>query len=135
MNELAINILSQHIEPENKSTKQQFIDNLQKWVAIDTQLKMIHEKTKQIRESKEFLIQKIYTYIHDNNITSNKINMNNEEVIFYEKKEYPPLTYTYIEKCLSEIIPEKKQVDFIIQYLKSKREIKHSHDIRKISKK
>jgi len=115
--------------------KKQFSDNIQKWVLIDTQIKYINEKTRQLRESRSNLIGEIYKYVNEKKIANNKIEITDGQIVFFEKREYPPLTYTYIEKCLAEIIPEKTQVEYIIQYLKSKREIKSSPDIRRIDKK
>ena len=116
-------------------SKKQFSDNIQKWVLIDTQIKYINEKTRQLRESRSNLIGEIYKYVNEKKIANNKIEITDGQIVFFEKREYPPLTYTYIEKCLAEIIPEKTQVEYIIQYLKSKREIKSSPDIRRIDKK
>ena len=53
----------------------------------------------------------------------------------YEKKEYSPLTFSYVEESLAKILADKSQVDYIIQYLKSNREIKSSPDIRRTYKK
>jgi hypothetical protein len=51
----------------------------------------------------------------------------------YEKKEYSPLTFGYIEKTLGNII-EKTQLEKIMKYLKDNREITNSPDIRRIHK-
>lgn len=116
-------------------SKKQFSDNIQKWVLIDTQIKYINEKTRELRESRSNLISEIYKYVNEKKLTTNKIEITDGNLVFFEKREYSPLTYTYIEKCLSEIIPEKSQVEYIIHYLKSKREIKSSPDIRRMDKK
>jgi hypothetical protein len=116
-------------------SKKQFSDNIQKWVLIDTQMKYINEKTRELRESRSNLIGEIYKYVNEKKLATNKIEITDGHLVFFEKRDYPPLTYTYIEKCLSEIIPEKSQVEYIIHYLKSKREIKSSPDIRRIDKK
>jgi len=116
-------------------SKKQFSDNIQKWVLIDTQMKYINEKTRELRESRSNLIGEIYKYVNEKKLATNKIEITDGQIVFFEKREYPPLTYTYIEKCLSEIIPEKSQVEYIIHYLKSKREIKSSPDIRRMDKK
>jgi hypothetical protein len=70
----------------------------------------------------------------ESNLLENKIGITDGELRVYEKKEYSPLSYTYIEKCLAEIIPDKKQLDYIIQYLKQKREITTSLDIKRTYK-
>jgi len=102
--------------------REQFAENIKKWVVIDTQLKTIHEKTKQAREMKNNIQESIHTYMEKNNLLDKKIGISDGELRFVEKKEQTPLSFGYIERCLGQIIPEKSQVDFIIQYLKEKRE-------------
>jgi len=118
-------------EKNQNDTKKMFIENVQQWVAIDTQLKMIHEKTKTIRSKKNELLKNINDYVQNHELQNSRIEISDGELRFYEKKEYSPLTYTYLEKCLGEIIPDKKQIEYIMQYLREHREIKTSHDIRR----
>jgi hypothetical protein len=120
------------IVPAN--TQQQFIENVKNWVIMDSQMKIINEKTKKIRESKHELSDSICEYMKESNLLDNKIGITDGELRIYEKKEYSPLSYTYIEKCLAEIIHDKKQLDYIIQYLKQKREITTSLDIKRTYK-
>jgi hypothetical protein len=115
--------------------KQEFVENVQKWVILDKQLKIIHEKTKDIRENKQQLTEEICTYIKNKNMTNTKIEISDGELKMYEKKDYSPLTFTYVEESLAKILSDKSQVDYIIQYLKSNREIKSSVDIRRTYKK
>lgn len=118
-------------EKNLNDTKKAFIENIQQWVAIDSQLKIIHDKTKNIRNKKNELLKNINDYVQRNELQNTRIEISDGELRFYEKKEYSPLTYSYLEKCLGEIIPDKKQIDYIMQYLKDHREIKTSQDIRR----
>ena len=68
-------------------------------------------------------------------MTNTKIEISDGELKMYEKKEYSPLTFSYVEESLAKILADKSQVDYIIQYLKSNREIKSSPDIRRTYKK
>jgi len=113
-----------------KQPKNQFIENVQKWVLIDNQLKIVNEKTKKMREMKNSLSEDICKYMNDNNLINKKIGITNGELRIVEKKDYSPLSYGYIEKKLEEIIPDKSHVEFIIQYLKDNREITLSQEIR-----
>jgi hypothetical protein len=116
------------------NTQQQFIENVKNWVIMDSQMKIINEKTKKVRESKHQLTESICEYMKESNLLDNKIGITDGVLRIYEKKEYSPLSYTYIEKCLAEIIHDKKQLDYIIQYLKQKREITTSLDIKRTYK-
>ena len=98
------------------------------------QLKTINEKTKKIREIKQSLSTQICQYIENKNLP-NKIKIQNGELRTFDKNEYSPLTYNYIETSLKQIIKNPDQVDYIIQHLKNNREIKTSKDIRILSSK
>jgi len=115
----------------NIITKNQLIENIKEWVLLDSQLKVIHQKTKTIRERKNQLNDTICEYMQSNNLIKNKIGISDGELRIIEKKEYPPLSYGYIERCLEEIITDKKQIQTVIEYIKSRREITTSLDIKR----
>ena len=110
--------------------KTQFIENVQRWVLIDSQLKVIHEKTKKLRDMKHALTDDICKYMENKN--QSKIGITDGELRIYEKKDYSPVSFSYIEDKLKEIIQDSEKVDYIIQYLKENRGIKTSKDIRRI---
>ena len=113
--------------------KKEFIENVQKWVLVESQLKLVNEKTKTMRNMKSELSTQICEYTKKNSLT--KIGVTNGELRIYEKKEYPPLSYGYIETNLAKIIPEKSHVDYILKYLKENREITSSLDVKIIMNK
>jgi Zn/Cd-binding protein ZinT len=113
------------------TNKNELIENIKQWVTIDSQLKIVNEKTKKMRDMKSELTQHICNYKETSNLKANKITISDGTLSFYEKKDYSPLTYTYVEKCLGELISDKKQVDYIIQYMKNNREVSISNDIRR----
>ena len=94
----------------------------------------IKDKTDQIRELKNTLGSSICRYMVDNNISNNAIEITNGKLKVCEKKEYSPLTYSYIEECLAKIISEKSHVDYIIQYIKNNREIKTTVELKMYKK-
>jgi len=113
------------------SSKNQFVENVQKWVIVDSQIKLLNEKIKKIRELKHTLLDNINKYVANNNIENTTIEISDGELRFYEKKEYQPITFGYLESSLGKIISDKKQVDFILNYLRENREIKVCKDIRR----
>jgi hypothetical protein len=112
------------------NSKQQLIDDVQKWVLLEGKLKEVNEKVKGMRDMKNQLTRNITEYMKSNNLKSN-IEISDGELRFYEKKEYSALTYSYIEKCLKDIIADEKQVEYIIKYLKENREQTMSTDIKR----
>jgi hypothetical protein len=105
------------------------------WVTLENQIKIINEKTKKMREMKQAASERICKYIIENNV-KNKIKINDgelkAEIKIYEKKDYSPLTFGYIETCLKKIIQDEEQVEYVIQFLKENREITTTPDIRKV---
>jgi len=115
-------------------SRERLIENVKNWVVLEQQLHNIHEKAKELRGLKSKITVNICDYIKSNNITTN-IGISNGELRIYEKKEYKPLTFTYVEKCLNEILKDKNQIDFIMKYIKENRELNITQDIKRISAK
>ena len=114
--------------------KKELIENIQKWTLVDAHLKKILEKVKEYREIKTTLSQSVCKYLQENNLQNTKIDITNGQIKIYEKKDYSPLKFTYVEECLAKIIPDKSHVEYIITYLKENREIKTSSELRRTYK-
>ena len=113
----------------------EFKKNIQNWVFLDNQLKIINEKTKKIREKKQEYTQHICDYLTKNNIANKKIKIKdgevNGELSMYEKKEYSSLTFTYLRECLEKIVNSEEQIDYIMDFIRENREITVFNDLRK----
>lgn len=88
-----------------------------------------------MRDAKHTSATLICEYMKSNGIQDKKIEIHDGDLKIYEKKEYSPLTYSYIEECLDKIITNKSQVEYILKFLKENREIKTVQDIRRNFKK
>jgi hypothetical protein len=113
-----------------QNEKKTFVENVQKWLLYEEQLRLVSEKSKQIRDSKNKTAEFLCQYMENHGLSHNKIKISDGELKIVEKKDYSPLTYGYVEECLAKIITEKKNVEFIMEYLKNNREIKISKEIR-----
>ena len=120
---------------EQIQTRQELIEKVQKWVILDSQLKIVNEKTKQMREMKSQLNSQICDYMTAQNMAHNTITISDGELRIHEKKEYSSITFGYVERCLAELIKDKAQVNYIMQYLKDNREISTCSDIKRTYKK
>ena len=114
--------------------KKEFIENVKKWVQIDNYLKQLNDKKHSFREQKHQLSKNIIQYMKTKKIEDSTIEISDGEIRLYNKKDYSNLTFTYIESCLADIISDKSHIEYIIQYLKDKREIKDEIDIRRLYK-
>jgi len=120
---------------EQIQTKPEFIEKVKKWVVMDSQLKIVNEKTKQLREMKSQLNHQICDFMNNHKLAQNKITISDGELRLHEKKEYSTITFGYIQRCLADLIKDDTQVEFIIKYLKDNREITTSSDIKRTYKK
>lgn len=112
-------------------SRDQFINDIKKWVAIDNEIKKNNENLRILRENKNNITSNICNYMDLNTIQDKRIEISDGYLKCFEKKEYSPLTYQYIEECLNKIIKNDDQVKYIIKYLKDNREIKTSKDLKR----
>lgn len=128
------NITNDNQTYSKQPNRELLIENVRSWVILDQQLHNIHDKTKQLRELRTKVTSDICNYVKSNNITTN-IAISNGELRIYDKKEYKPLTFTYVEKCLNEIVKDSNHREYIMKYLKDNRELNITQDIKRISAK
>ena len=95
-------------------------------------LKLLNNKTKELRDKKNTLNEKITNYIEKNQSLNSSIKISDGQLKFIKVKETQPLTFKYLETCLSEIIKNEEQVTKIIEYIKNKRDIKYVHEIKRL---
>ena len=112
-------------------SKEQFVEKIRRWVLLDNQLKMIHEKTKEIREEKNGLNTEICHYLETNQMKYRKIGIHDGEIKMHEKKEYSPLSFSFLEKHLGKIMTDENQLHAVLEYLKENREIKLSNELKR----
>ena len=115
-------------------SKEQFVEKVKKWVVLDSQLKLIHEKTKILREEKSQLNSEICQYLETNDMKYKKIGIHDGELKMHEKKEYSPLSFTFLEEHLGKIVNDSNQLHSILEYLKEQREVKMSSEIKRTYK-
>jgi hypothetical protein len=100
---------------------------VKKWVLLDRQLKMIHEKTKEWREAKAQIVEKLSKQIEIHKLS--EIETSEGKIRLMEKKEYTPLTYGFLETSLQKMIDDNEKVQQIISQLKKNREIKITKEL------
>ena len=108
-----------------------FEKNIQKWVAVDNQLKIINEKAKELREEKNDLLENINVYIETNKLSNASIDISDGKLKFAQSKVTQPLTLKFVETCLTNIINDSRQVTQIMKYIKDKREKKEVSEIKR----
>lgn len=108
-----------------------FQNNIKNWVSLDNKIKNLQKETKQLREEKGQLVDKILTYVETNNLEEAVIEISDGKLQFQNYKVTQPLTFKFMEKCLLECIQNEEQVKQLVKYIKTKREVRFNTDIKR----
>ena len=110
-----------------------FEKQVQDWVSIDNQLKILNDKAKELREKRNSLTTNLSKYAENNNLANSAIQISDGKLKFVNTKVTEPLTFKYLEKTLAEIIKSETQVKQIIEHIKVKRETKIVPEIKRFN--
>lgn len=108
-----------------------FEQQIQQWVTIDTQMKILNDKMKELRDKKNTISEQINSHVETSQLSNASVKINDGQLKFIKVKETQQLTFKYLESCLSEIIKNEEQVKKIVEYIKNKREIKYIPEIKR----
>jgi hypothetical protein len=110
----------------------EFEQQIQQWVAIDNQMKILNDKMKELRDKKYNISEQINSHIETSQLSNTSIKLSDGHLKFIKVKETQQLTFKYLETCLSEIIKNEEQVKKIVDYIKNKREVKYVPEIKRL---
>ena len=108
-----------------------FDKQIQKWIELDNRLKKINNEIKITREMKNDLEASIMETVNNKKLLNTTLSTTDGRLRFIETKTSNPLSLTFVEQCLHEIIPNASQVQHILKYIKEKREIKINPEIKR----
>lgn len=110
-----------------------FEENIQRWVSIDNQMKLLTEKIRDLREKKHDLTHTIIEHADENEMLKLNIQITDGRLKFTKTRVCEPLTFKYLEKSLSEIIRNETQVKQIVEHIKKTREVKIVQELKRFS--
>ena len=105
---------------------------IKRWVELDNKIKTTAEEVRDIRTEKAVINDEILEIIEEKQLGKATVNISDGKLKFVSSKTTAPLTLTYIEKCLSELITNGKQVEQIMAYIKKNRETKTTMEIKRV---
>jgi len=110
-----------------------FEKQVQDWVSIDNQLKILNDKVKELRDKRNNLTTNLSKYAENNNLANSVIQITDGKLRFVNSKVSEPLTFKYLEKALTQIIKSESQVKQIIEHIKTNRDTKIISEIKRIN--
>jgi len=120
-------------QPFIKVDYMSFEQNIQQWISIDNEIKLLSEKIHDLRERKSKIHENINIHVESNHLNNVTLQVNKDNIKFITTKVTNPLTFKYVEKSLGNIIKNPVQVKQIVEYLKENRDIKLVNEIKRFS--
>ncbi|MDA7464527.1 hypothetical protein N8996_07050 [Candidatus Poseidonia alphae] len=108
----------------------EFQENIKKWVSTDSQIKILNDKIKDIKNEKQQLGESIFNFVETNNLSQSTIKISDGKLKFTQTKQTGPVTLGFLENTLGELFSEE-QTNQIMDHIKSKREVKYSSEIKR----
>jgi len=105
-----------------------FESHIQQWVSLDNQLKLLNEKTRELREKRNHLEEQITRHAAN---TTSAIKISDGRLKLVDTRVPEPLTFKYLEKTLGEIIKNEAQVKTIVEHIKKRRSVKVIPEIKR----
>ena len=102
----------------------EFTTNVQKWVALDNELKGAQETVKQIRDRRNQLGETILDVVDTSNLGNATVKISDGKLRFVETRHVQPVTLKLIEECLSKCI-QSPRARKIMQFIRLKRGLCH----------
>ncbi len=109
-----------------------FEENIKKWVYYDNKTKELNDQIKTIRSNKSSLTEEIMTHVDENpSLQDAVVKISDGRLKFSHNKQTAPITLSFLESCLKDIINDEEGVKKIMEYIKSQRDTKIIPDIKR----
>lgn len=105
---------------------------IKRWVELDNKIKETAEEVRDIRTEKSVINDEILEIVEEKQLGKATVNISDGKLKFVVSEHTAPLTLTYIEKCLSDLITNGNQVEQIMTYIKKNRETKTTTEIKRV---
>ena len=84
-----------------------FDKQVYKWIEMDNKIKKINAELKTLREGKNDIETSIMETVNNKKLLNTSLALPDGRLRFVETKTTNPISLTFIEKCLNELIPNK----------------------------
>ena len=116
----------------NHATPPTLESKINRWVELDNKIKLTSEEVRDVRTEKSVINDEILEIVEEKQLGKATVNISDGKLKFVASKHTAPLTMAYIEKCLSDLITNGKQVEQIMTYIKKNRETKTTTEIKRV---
>ena len=106
-----------------------FTHNIKTLLQLDDEIRVLQEQLKGLKKQKQDVQDQIMITMVQKKWENRTVSVGKYEMSMAEKKHYSSMSFSYLEKTLSQLIPEKTQIEYVLKYLKDNRHVKTTHEI------
>lgn len=100
---------------------------LEQWKNAEKKMEEKQRELVVLRKNKENIFEKIKEYSNEVGITKGQLDEHG--LGLSKRSNYTPLSYKYLNECLSRCIRDADSVVRLVEYIKSRREIKETQEL------
>jgi hypothetical protein len=112
-------------------SQNEFTDKIREWVSVDNKIKKYQEEIKRERQNRSSLANSILLDAENSNMQHAVIQITDGKLKFQNTRVTAPLTFKFLESCLSDCITDEEQVKQIMKFIKSKRSVNFVQEIKR----
>ena len=110
---------------------EEFQHNIISWVKADNRLRELNEEAKELRSRRKDLGVSICNFAVENDQEGSEIQISDGTLKFHKIRSQSGLTLKFINDCLEESIGHLVNVGDVMEFIKSKRSITYTNDIKR----
>lgn len=108
-----------------------FEESIKRWVNIDNQLKILQDKSRELRLEKQDIGDDILGYVDTNSLSNATVRINDGRLRFGTSTQLAPLSLGFVKQCLMDCVGNEEQVNKIMAYMKAQRDVKVKPEIKR----
>jgi hypothetical protein len=102
-------------------------ETVRAWVHADNQLRLLGEKTRELREKKSELGASLAAFLTAKSMDS--IPTTEGALRLVRRREYEHLTFKYLERWLPTLLSDSAEAELVLAMLKDKRQVKETTEL------
>ena len=112
-------------------TKDQLVNNIKEWIAIDEEIKLLKKEIKERLDKKKNISQKLISVMKDNEIDA--FDINNGKLIYSKQKIKQSISKKFLLSSLQNLFENQEEVESICSHILNSRIEKTTDIIRRKS--
>ena len=110
-------------------TKDELIRNIKDWVSIDTQMRELQSKIRELRNNKKSITNQLIDVMRNNEIDC--IDIKDGQIVYSKTKVKVPLNKKTMYELLSTYFKSDNQAENVVNYIMENREEKEKESIKR----